>query len=203
MSNYIYTNEGLVNADELMHYGVPGMRWGHKKARPISTTKSVRKQRKLLEKEYGKLEDQMTYGKKANVKKNAEITKKMNAIEKKLNDMDKTDKKSLSEKQKIAIAVGATAVATGLAAYGAHKLSTVIKDRAYTKAMDAGKKSVESYIDNFGAKPYTVLERMHENQRFAYEDYGRSATKAIKNAISNNYAKGRGVDWKRVYGYFK
>lgn len=31
MSNYIYTNEGLVNADELMHYGVPGMRWGHRK----------------------------------------------------------------------------------------------------------------------------------------------------------------------------
>ena len=32
MSNYIYTNDGLVNADELAHYGVPGMRWGHKKA---------------------------------------------------------------------------------------------------------------------------------------------------------------------------
>lgn len=31
MSNYIYTNEGLVNADELMHYGVPGMRWGRRK----------------------------------------------------------------------------------------------------------------------------------------------------------------------------
>lgn len=32
MSNYIYTNEGLVNADELMHYGVPGMRWGRRKS---------------------------------------------------------------------------------------------------------------------------------------------------------------------------
>lgn len=31
MSNYIHTNEGLVNVDELMHYGVPGMRWGHRK----------------------------------------------------------------------------------------------------------------------------------------------------------------------------
>lgn len=31
MSNYIYTNDGLVNTDELMHYGVPGMRWGHRK----------------------------------------------------------------------------------------------------------------------------------------------------------------------------
>lgn len=28
MANYIYTNDGLVNADDLAHYGVPGMRWG-------------------------------------------------------------------------------------------------------------------------------------------------------------------------------
>ena len=33
MSNYIYTNDGLINADDLMHYGVPGMRWGHRRNR--------------------------------------------------------------------------------------------------------------------------------------------------------------------------
>lgn len=45
MSNYIYTNEGLVNADELMHYGVPGMRWGHRKNRyaGVSTDGSKRR----------------------------------------------------------------------------------------------------------------------------------------------------------------
>lgn len=45
MSNYIYTNDGLVNADELMHYGVPGMRWGHRKNRyaGVSTDGSKRR----------------------------------------------------------------------------------------------------------------------------------------------------------------
>ena len=32
MPNYIYTNDGLVNADELKHYGVPGMKWGRRKS---------------------------------------------------------------------------------------------------------------------------------------------------------------------------
>ena len=45
--------------------------------------------RKTLEKEYGNLEDQMTYGKKADHKKNAQLQKKMDAIEKKLNSMKK------------------------------------------------------------------------------------------------------------------
>ena len=31
MANYIYTNDGLINVDELMHYGVPGMKWGRRK----------------------------------------------------------------------------------------------------------------------------------------------------------------------------
>lgn len=31
-SDYIYTNEGLISVNGLMHYGVPGMKWGHRKA---------------------------------------------------------------------------------------------------------------------------------------------------------------------------
>lgn len=45
MSNYIYTNEGLVNADELMHYGVPGMRWGHRKNRYVGVSTDGSKRR--------------------------------------------------------------------------------------------------------------------------------------------------------------
>ena len=160
MSNYIYTNEGLVNADELMHYGVPGMRWGRKKSNPYAkravrghagagryiTTKRqsagdkrdldilnkgqhlsvgltkkrqaaydakdrarlekriAKNEKKLLQKEYGKLEDQLTYGKKADAKKNAAISKKMNDIEKKLNSMEKAQRAEKIKKGKTKVA---------------------------------------------------------------------------------------------------
>lgn len=46
--------------------------------------KIEKKTMKDLEKQYGHLEDQMTYGKKADAKKNAILSKKMSDIEKKM-----------------------------------------------------------------------------------------------------------------------
>lgn len=59
MSDYIYTSDGeLCNADELAHYGVPGMKWGHRKALPKSDTRkrydSTKKDYKEARKAYNK-----------------------------------------------------------------------------------------------------------------------------------------------------
>lgn len=118
-SNYIYSNGQLYNTDELMHYGVPGMRWGHRKAK-MQQIRANRKQRKKLEKEYGKLEDQLTYGKKANVKKNAEISKKLNNIEKKLNSLNKKDrdKKVKKGRSKVAGLLAGTIAGVGTSRLG-------------------------------------------------------------------------------------
>lgn len=85
--------------NELRHYGVPGMKWGRRKAQ-IQSTPSSKNTRKQLEKEYGKLENQMTYGKKANAKRNAQIQKRMTSIENKLNELSKQERAKKAEKGK-------------------------------------------------------------------------------------------------------
>lgn len=60
--------------DYIEHYGVLGMKWGHRK-----------NTQKQLQKQYGKLEDQMTYGKNEDKKKNKKIQSEMKKIENKMN----------------------------------------------------------------------------------------------------------------------
>lgn len=49
MSDYILTSDG-----ELMHYGVPGMKWGHRKARPQSDLDRARSNYRVAKGQYNK-----------------------------------------------------------------------------------------------------------------------------------------------------
>ena len=58
-----------MNKDELMHYGVPGMRWGHRKALPISSQRArydaAKQQYKADKKVYRKNSTQLNKSKSA------------------------------------------------------------------------------------------------------------------------------------------
>ena len=95
-----------------------------------------------LRKEYGELEDQMTYGKNANAKKNAALQKRMSEIENELNP--KSERKGLSDKQKKALKVGAAVAGTALAAYGTYKLASYMQDKRHQAAMTKAR----DYVDN-------------------------------------------------------
>lgn len=78
------------NKQELAHHGVKGMKWGVRKAKY--------QQYKALKREYGNLEDQYTYGKNYNKKKNAALDKRMKSIESEMNTLQKELKPSTRKK---------------------------------------------------------------------------------------------------------
>lgn len=152
MSNYIYTNDGLVNADELAHYGVPGMRWGHRKnsyvkrtvrghagpGRYITTKRQLAGDKRDLEalNKGQHLSVGLTKKRQAvyDAKDRARLEKRIAKNEKRITDRD-SNKQSRDEKKN-----------TKKAGSQIGKLTNKKTSELPSKIVDVGKTAVKSYV---------------------------------------------------------
>lgn len=130
--------------DELMHYGVPGMKWGRRKTNKISSSKKKKKKKpKRYSKEKQKM-DQYVYG-KSGVKR----------IEKRMSKGSSYTKAQLMEYGRIAVK---NVVMTGIMdqmLLGGYIRKTTIHL--------AGKKFVDSYMKS---KATQSLAKIAQNHKF-------------------------------------
>lgn len=166
-SNYRPTHTGY--GDELCHYGVKGMRWGHRKATSVAGTSAQRQAYlnakankkaagKAYSKAYNKAYNRSIAGlspfkkhRQANDARWDDAVKKakaMNTADKAYKDAKKAYKQTDEYKAKRAKAlkVGAAVAGTALAAYGAYKVSKVLKDKAATKSYETGRAAMDRWM---------------------------------------------------------
>ncbi len=158
------------NSDELYHYGVKGMKWGHRKASYQNTAVSAQRQ-KYLDAKANKKAAGRAYNKAYNkaynrnlaafspIKKHRDANNARweDAI-KKAQDLGKANKEYKQAKKEYhqtdeykakrakAIKVGAAVAGTALAAYGAYKVSKILKDKASTKSYEAGVAAMDRWM---------------------------------------------------------
>ena len=197
---------------ELAHFGVKGMRWGHRKNNYVTVRQGLKNARsagqeawrKSVSDNGGKLVGRSKQlalyknpadkfrGKKAARDAYNNAQKESLKNDKAYNRQIRAENKTSNPNRNREIAIATTAVVgTALVAYGAHKVSNAIKNNAFKHSMDQGMSCAKRLIDNGRTK--IALETLSDS----YSHHGESTISAIRRTISNNEVRGK-VDWKNV-----
>lgn len=139
--------------NELTHYGIKGMKWG------------VRR----FQKKDGGL---------TSVGRNRYSDDSASEGSNKKQSSTQEQKKARMKK---VVKIGAAVAGTALAAYGAYKISNVVKDKAYNKLMDEGRGVVER---NMARYKQNSIDNIRSYKRYANKTYGKVDQDKLSEMIS-------------------
>ena len=166
MSNYIISNGELYNADELMHYGVKGMKWGVTNRREYKVAKRFAKM--------GRRQGQADYYRKtgdAAYKKHDENARVLEKTAKQWESKGSHIKAQLARKSAEAIrARGENIRSANYATAGkyqnkADKLESKANKYASKKKVNLGKKTLDTVLNDSRSKGYERTAKAADYQR--------------------------------------
>lgn len=180
MSNYIYTTDGeLYNADELYHYGVPGMKWGQRKQQRLE--RKLARNKRIQNKEDTKLLNTRV---KNRTKIEARFDKKIERAKSKNNGKDVDYAKRKNEALK-----DFDAGTKGI------KKAQKIKNENYNKILELKSKSISDPSIK-KSKAYKQAKQWARSQRLSDSLYGKSYTLLMETSYG---LANKGQSWTRGY----
>lgn len=208
--------------DELMHYGVPGMRWGHRKALPISSQRArydaAKQQYKADRKAYSKsfnkaygYSHRHAIGQYTNKKKKAESNRRWDDAYDKAVQANKSKSAMKQAKKEYhqtneykakrakAIKTGAVVAGAALAAYGTYKVSKYVKSEAGRRSYEDGKYFIDAYLKNARKETNDATYWYNEARRVGADTDKR--TKIVKSSTIDavRYLKNPNDDRWQIY----
>lgn len=174
----------LVRKDELYHYGVKGMKWGHRKNPEVAAARQTYKSaKKDWNRSYNKAYNYSArhpISQYTSKKKRAESDKRWDDAQTKLKTYDKAkadykqakqdyrnspEGQAAAAKRKKALKVGAAVAGTALAVYGGYKVNKYVKTKnmeiAAEKGYESAKKMFNEHVSTMEAYKSNVKNPVH------------------------------------------
>lgn len=174
-------------SNELYHYGVPGMKWGHRKD-PYSITTSNTHRVPRIAGTIGEYRTPKQPRNSISLRGKRSITFDRQRPRKSL----KEKWNGLSDKQKTAIKIGAAAAATGLALYATYKISEKNADKLHTQFENSVAKG-NDFFRRF------IITNGAENSAYSYKSGTVQLSESKENPYYERGAKSRDLLRKNIY----